>query len=351
MIHVKELYQQLEQATSVDEKLSIYRRLSFEFLNNDMARCEEVTNELLEFALEHDHAAGKAEAYNALGRFYFRKNEQAKAIEAFETALKQVEHHEHVMLVSQILVAIGMVHFNYGKLDSAEEYYNRSLMLLDLDNDDTLRGGCHNNLGNVKHFKGLYDEAIEHYRYAISLYEKFPHKRGSVANSKGNLAIVLVKQEKLEEAVGILLTCLADFHAIGHKAGEMQTLINIGNTYNMLKDQGEAMAFLQQAQKMLRSHPNMAIETQLYNGFSEVYKALKGYDQALAYLNKAEKLNEQTKRAEQICHTWHLKAKLLREMGKTEQANELYQKVYEVASKNGLQDKLNLLQKESEALK
>lgn len=334
----KELYLQLEHTSSIDEKVYIYRNLTFEFLNNDIDRCADVIEELMTLATETDHALGIVEAHNALGRLSFKKNKLDEALIHFEKALSLADTIAHSETVAHILLAIGMVNFNLGKLDQAERYFKDALSVAAPHHKgfEPFKATCLDHLGNVMLFKGRLDDAENYYKKAVEGLKNHPENRGSLASAKGGHAYVLVKKKQYKQAIDVLLSCLDDFKEISHKLGEAQTLINIAHCYNQLTDRGEAIKYLQLAQKLSKTLNNKATDTQLYNGFGEIYLGLSGYEEALQYLEKAETNNLELKRADLTCNTWDIKVEVLSRSGDLIGANTLLEKLQSFAAENGI---------------
>ena len=346
MIKTKELYRQLEHATTIDDKIDIYKELSIEFLNRDAMRSREIAEEMLALSLAAKHERGIAEAYNALGRIEFKAHCFPLALQHFETALEHVVHSDHILLVCQILVAIGMVHFNLGNLDIAEEYYERTLMLGDhTEKNRRFRAHCFNNIGNVKLHRGELDNAEEYYLKSIELLNVDIDERPMILNVKGNLAIVYERKGEFEKAMTLFYECLEGFHNAGHKVGEAHTLVNIANCYSKMNDHAEAIRYFQQAQKLIKPLNNRSLIADMNNGLGETYRALKGYKEALEHLDIAEQINTELQRPDHLCNTWRMKAKVYREIGKIEEADEMICKVRALAAEKGLHDQLDELEK------
>lgn len=348
MIKTKELYRQLEEATTADEKINIYKELTIEFLNRDPLRCRELAQEMLELANGLDHGIGKAEAYNAIGRIEFKAHRFTEALAFFEKALEQVEDTDNVLIVCQILVAIGMVHFNLGNLNVAEEYYDRSLLLGEcIDNNRRFKAHCYNNIGNVKLHRGQLDNAEEYYSKSIALLLIDNDRRPMIMNVKGNLALVYERKHNYEKAMELFFECIQGFRDVGHKVGEAHTLINIAVLYNKLLDHAEAIKYFQQAQKLIKPLKDRSLTADLNNGLGETYRALKGYTEALEYLSIAEQINIELKRPDHLCNTWRIIAKVLREQGNNNEASRLIEKVRTLAAEKGLYNQLDDLDDES----
>lgn len=346
MIKTKELYRQLELASSIGDKINIYKELSIEFLNRDSERSREIAEEMLALAIAANHKLGMAEAYNALGRIEFKAHCFPLALQHFETALEHVEHSEHILVVCQILVAIGMVHFNLGNLDVAEEYYERTLLLGDFtEKNRRFRAHCFNNIGNVKLHRGELGNAEEYYLKSIELLKVDNDERPMIMNVKGNLAIVYERNGDFDKAMMMFFECMEGFRNAGHKVGEAHTMVNIANCFSKMNDHAEAINYFQQAQKLIKPLKNRSLIADMNNGLGETYRALKGYTEAMEHLDVAEQINTELKRPDHLCNTWRIKAKVLREQGRRAEADELIKKVKALAAEKGLHDQLDELEK------
>lgn len=338
----KELYQQLEKATSIDEKVVIYRNLTFEFLNNDINRCEDIVNEMMDMANEHDHLLGKIEATNALGRLSFKRGQPNNALGYFKQALSKSDPEVHTLTYAHTLIAIGMTYFNISDLKQAQHYYEQALALAEtMEGHENLVASCLDHLGNIHLYHGELDQGAIYFEQAVNILEQHPQNKGALASAKGGLSFALVQKKQYPEAIEVLKDALKDFRSIEHRIGEAQTLMNIGHCAVKIGDHGEALKYLQQAQKLSKILKNNNITAQLHNGFGELYLALGGYNEALKHLNKAEMLNQVLQKPDLLCNTWSIEAEVLHRQNKTAEAEELIIRLRAFAEEHGLKEYLN----------
>ena len=97
--------------------------------------------------------------------------------------------------------SIGICYFWLGKYRLAREYFEKSLDLNIKANgkNDSRVATSWNNLGGVYYSKDQYEKAIENYKKALPIYEKFLGKEHPY--TKGCRENLEMAQEKLAEKV------------------------------------------------------------------------------------------------------------------------------------------------------
>jgi len=152
----------------------------------------------LSAALEHHNAGRLGEAEALYRQILEVKPDHADALHYLGVIAYQVGNHEvaadligkatRISPTGEMFSNLGLVLQAQGQLDDAVDHYRRAL---------SYQPGhveAHNNLGNALKDKGELDGAVEHYRHALRLRPDF-------AVAHNNLGVTLKMQGKLDEAV------------------------------------------------------------------------------------------------------------------------------------------------------
>jgi tetratricopeptide (TPR) repeat protein len=146
--------------------------------------------------------------------------------------------------------------------------------------------GC---LAKAKSERGLYDEAAEHYRQAISLREQIgsANNIGYVANLN-DLAGALIRQGEYSESIPILDQALALKRSLlgGNHEGVASTLANLGLAHAAMGKYDEAAAMYNQAMEIYAGafRPFRAAVARLHNSLGSLEWRRKRYQASLQHL-------------------------------------------------------------------
>jgi len=127
-----------------------------------------------------------------------REDTEAK-IELRQTLLRDLpEGDESLAARADLLYTLAGLHWAKGEYEQAIELWQQALSLYERMEDTPRQARCHNGRGNVYHDLGRYEEALEAYGRAIELDPKYasPH------NGRGNVYRDLGRHEEALEAYG-----------------------------------------------------------------------------------------------------------------------------------------------------
>ncbi|MGH9970291.1 MAG: CHAT domain-containing protein, partial [Pyrinomonadaceae bacterium] len=144
-------------------------------------------------------------------------------------------------------------------------------------------------------------KALEFYNQVLPIYKAVGDRAGE-ANTLLNIGIVYNALGEKRKALEFYNQVLPIYKAVGDKAGEANTLYNIGNVYNALGEKQKALEFYDRALALFRASGDRGREAltlfnlgNIYSDSGENQKALDSYSQALLLFRALEnRLGETT---------------------------------------------------------
>lgn len=167
-----------------------------------------------------------------LGRVYqqIANNEAAdsllkKSIDLFEKSEEGFQTRE---AVSALSVYGSFSWFNLGDTKTAEEYLLRSLEQRQMyfAENDSLMAPAYNDLANLYHSKGNFDEAEKYYKQAVDIYTEILADNPKTAITMANFSMLLRDQGKLDDAKQYQESAL---NIVKKKEGQYNIDIALGN--------------------------------------------------------------------------------------------------------------------------
>jgi len=208
---------------------------------------------------------------------------------------KFIEINRKEMEKGNIFLIFGLLLTEMGQYDQAQIYFENLLSSKTID--DLL--SIYTNLGQVKYYKGLYDEALKDFLYAREFYEKSDKKNDiDLARITNNLGLVYMEQKNYDLAFNHFVNVI--------KMSETRSDIDpiliattnnaIGIIFSYKHDYKQSLDYLLLARKLYEEHlPTIDhhLIAMNYNRIGLTYYYLKDYRQSLDFCSKAYSIREQ----------------------------------------------------------
>jgi len=289
-------------ADAVDLKLQRYFGQAV-----DSARIQQ----LLQTAMSGFHQAGlpiwQAAARNELAEHLLNLGQLEAALQHYEQLLQQYQTLADQPGVAATENLLGLTRWRLGHLQQAEQHYHRAMQLREQLQDQLSLAGLANNLGLLAMQRGDHAEALRQYELALTVFQGKLDLRREIDNqqamamlqredsnvpssalntlnnmallldgsgqsllaerywrnvlafdglvdqqrvveqSRRNLAQMLQRQGRLDEALLLLTAALDYFETTDVALWQAETLLNLSRLYALLGDQAAASQHLQQA--------------------------------------------------------------------------------------------------------
>ncbi|CAF4671233.1 unnamed protein product, partial [Rotaria sp. Silwood2] len=214
--------------------------------------------------------------------------------EARQIVEKYIEANRREMEKGNVLLIFGLLLTEMGEYDQAQVYFEK--LLSSNTTDDKI--SIYTNIGRVKFYKGLYNEALKYFETVYNiLRQEHPINYLDLARTMNNLGLVYLEQKKYDLAL--------DFHYNVVKIYKQYLktpellLANSNNAIGVINthkhEYNRALKYLFRAMKLYEihlptiDHPIMATN---YNSIGLAFYYMKQYDQALDYCLKALNIRE-----------------------------------------------------------
>ncbi|CAF1278807.1 unnamed protein product [Adineta steineri] len=205
-----------------------------------------------------------------------------------------IKENRREMEKGNIVLIFGLLLTEMGQYKQAEIYFENLLSSNTIDDKISI----YTNIGRIKYFKGLFDEALKDFKIVYDLQRQQTSKNEiDLARTMNNLGLVYMEQKKYDLAFDYLF----EVRKIYKKYSDIDKSL-VANTDNVIGviythkcDYENALKYLLRAMKYYEEylptidHPLMATN---YNNIGLVYYYIKEYKQSFDYCLKAFNIRE-----------------------------------------------------------
>jgi len=186
-------------------------------------------------------------ALSVLALAYSRLGQTQKAIQFFQEQLIICQGLEDFKEICSLLANLGDAYAVSGNIDRAKSYYEEQLTLAELKGLSASAGSAYNGLGHV-----------------------------------------LVKKEKIPEAIDCYSKALKNYQELEDHDKQLELMVGIGLNYYKLKQWGKTVEYLHLALDVAKYVENRKEEAQILIDLAESYKKLDKKELAKSHLDQAE---------------------------------------------------------------
>eukprot|EP01080_Neovahlkampfia_damariscottae_P010128 gene10128-2547_t len=165
-----------------------------------------------------------------------------KDIQFYLLKLKVYEEENDQLMVAEILTSIGNSYYNAERFEESIDYYDQALSLFrQIPNENVNIARSLTNLGNSFYNLNQFDEAIEYYKSSFVLFDSDESNIEMICRSVSNLGNAYFNLGNYEDAIAYYDEVKTFCREIGDLEGEKTAYTNLGNCYFALKDFKTAM--------------------------------------------------------------------------------------------------------------
>jgi tetratricopeptide (TPR) repeat protein/two-component sensor histidine kinase len=188
--------------------------------------------------------------------------------------------------VSESLKQRGVAYRKKGKVEEALVLFNKSLEISTEHGDSLGMGEAHYNIGNAYQEQGSYELSISEMIIAIQFFEGLKEVRKKMY-ALNTMAILYYRIKDLEGSLRTFKECLEVARGAGWTADIGTFTYNIGNTYLVMGNAGEATSYYQQALEIYESTGSMEGQSNILNNLATIFFRNQDYQKAVIYHLKA----------------------------------------------------------------
>jgi tetratricopeptide (TPR) repeat protein len=258
-------------------------------LTSDPVKAVGFSRQALDLATEINDKKGMAAAYNNLGVAYRNQGALDKALEYYITSMgiyDSLSNKEGMATTKNNIANIYSIKKDYGQ---AMRYLEESNALFQEIGDPFRLVGSMNNLGNLYNDIHLYDKALKYFSDAYALSEKNGARFADPLNNMGNLYF---NQGNYQMAIGYYEKGLGIEREHNNKLGILNTVTNIGITYNKARQPKQAQKYLDEALELGQELQANTILPSVYKASAESYSIQNKWKEAYQMQIKYDDLRE-----------------------------------------------------------
>lgn len=248
-----------------------------------------VAQEALDLAQQNDYPFGEVLARESIGLYYEIVNgDIEQASEQYFKAIELCETHQ-IDYLADLYHTLGVLFHTTDNYENAERYYKQSLAKAQEKTDLILIKKCFINLGSVYSSLEDFIRAEQYMRESLDI----PVNPSSDYVTYANLGYLLVKQEKFDQAIPILLKSTEENP---DNPGADLNLYFLLHAKAMAKDSSNMKAALARAKKAANSDKyGPRDKSLLYRNIADYLAFTGNYEEALFYRDKYVEVFEEIK--------------------------------------------------------
>jgi ATP/maltotriose-dependent transcriptional regulator MalT len=181
-----------------------------------------------------------------------------------------------------VLANIGALYSDLTVFDKAKEYLYKGVLLAEISNNKDGEINCKANLAKTYTDLKRCDQAVPLLNEVITYYQERKDYKFLIAN-KNNLASCYDQQGDTEAALKLYLEVLALMEATGIENAKEVILINIGSSYEELKEYTKAVSYYSLAMNFAKTNNIVLRYQSIYESFASVYQKMGKTDSSMYY--------------------------------------------------------------------
>lgn len=276
--------------------------------------------------------------------FYKSHFKYDSSIRHLDSALVLSRQTNKPVIIAYINRLKGYFFLKLHQYDSAGYYLNTSIQQAGYLDNDSIKTIAELNLGWVKQQTGDSDSAFYYYQNALNTYRSLGDTLG-MARTYNYLAVYYKNTGDFEKGLENALKANYIYAKSNNKERYINSLIQLGNIYERLKDDDTAIACYQKVYRLstennfpdytASSMVNIAVihdsRGQEYEEKDNLFKAKEEYRQATEYFLKAIDFNDSINNKQELALLYSNVSVTYRHLGETQKAIESAQKAIKIA--------------------
>ncbi|SDW38573.1 tetratricopeptide repeat-containing sensor histidine kinase [Aequorivita viscosa] len=181
---------------------------------------------------------------------------------------------------------IGAVNRSLGLYEEALENYLEALSIYEKSNDRKSENTVINNIGNVYSYLGMTDKALEYFNKAKENSVKLKDKKGQ-SEAFNNIAIIYANEGKLQQALDYFKFSLDVENDLNDKKGIAESANNVGVVFYYMQEIDSALYYIEQAVTIEKSIKNYTAISSSYNNIATILIENNRIEEAEKYIDSA----------------------------------------------------------------
>lgn len=242
----------------------------------------------------HAHALSTTPGADSLYKSAVISKDILKRIDLAKRAYEQAKLQNKKSTEIKALYLIAKSFWMEGKVDSANFYGQLSLQTSQKSHIDSLEANTWVILGLVDYSKGAYENAINKYNSALTLYQK-QKSFLKIAITLKNIGICESELSKSDAAISHFLMAVKTFESLKDSSNLASSYNAIALCFVSLKNYPKAIEYNKKALKIRELLRNDKAVAQSYNNLGYAFKQAFQPDSAIFYLSKCLSMRKDAK--------------------------------------------------------
>lgn len=218
--------------------------------------------------------------------FQFYKNENQKSIETYKQALNQADEINSAVWKSKLNYELSIVFMIVGDYQKSQQTANEALSNAQTLNNIREIALAYSIIGELERFKGNKQLALDYlgksellFPNDIAFYDK--------ANLLNSFAFVYEDYNDLELSLSYRKRALECFTKAKHLAGQLSTLLRLGELNLLLNNPDSMFSYLKDAEEINKKLNNKFLSAIINSDYGNYYFSINAFEKAEMFYNKA----------------------------------------------------------------
>ncbi|MCG8604056.1 tetratricopeptide repeat protein [bacterium] len=295
---------------------------------------------LLEQSQDPSDDQTRLSALNSIGRVYAKLGDWEKALENYTSCISIIEEYKIDSKLNEVYNSIGIIYYEMGDLTKAEQYFQQTIQEEDKNNKGqaNFKGNALINLGIIASIRGDYDQALENYQNALSIFRQGDDRQNQ-ARIYHNIGLTHSNKGDYEESIEAFEKSLDLADGLEDKLLRALIHLNMGKAFANKGELNQATRYVEKALKMFKVMGDIVNVAEVYHVFG-IIQAQKGNpSEAELFLNQSISMNKEKDCQEGLAETYETFADLCRDQSDLDRAIEYYENAAELFEKLKLESR------------
>ncbi|MBP0904089.1 tetratricopeptide repeat protein [Mariniflexile gromovii] len=270
-------------------RLNILNSLSYHYESVNTEHGLVVSDQAIALAQKLNYKEQLARAYINKANNYISAGKDSLALKLYYKTLDIFNSKNSLEGSAKVFYGIARIHQNWADYNTAILYYNKGFQIFELKQDNLKMAKMLNGIGICQMYSNEYSKAIETFIKALRYYETENYTEtteygivltniGIIYNRMGNKLNLALKYN--EQAVEVL-------KKTGYKIGLSNSLNNLANTYDNLKQPLKAIELQQESYNICKEVGYKAGMASALTNIGIAYTSVPDNEKAIHYLKQA----------------------------------------------------------------
>lgn len=219
--------------------------------------------------------------------WYLGTSEPNKAERYGKEAVKISKELKNDSLLAQSCNDLGTLYLRIGSYDEALDYYGQAVNIRTLLKDTIGTAAVFSKMAVIEELRANYSKALELNLQVLKLYEKIGSDKYAIATVNGNICLILINMNHLDQAIKFNNKAFAIAEELNNPQLYATTLVNYANLYRKQNELNKALTYYKEAYPIFEQLNNLNSVGVVLNNMASIYEAKNVLDSSLHFFQKS----------------------------------------------------------------